>query len=502
MKKIQLKIIIGLMLIFGTSCNTILWEGDYSAITISNPTNKTQEVKFLVNKTSPFGSFVNMEELLSYVVADSESDEEAIEKVYEYFQSNRNPFCSEASPFEAVRDEENLLDRLFSYSFACCGDVNTMLARAYELLGYDATIISNPRHVIGEVSTGEKSFVVDANLGPFIQGSFAESQESSFEFLDSDPGMQYLYNSIFVDDGDANSFYELDAFPHVQLPTSFPVNLAPGETISFENKHTSDRVVTYPVYTKELTESYEESVFQYLGNGTITHNLKYNIVADDENGCRIYRLDSPYVMIEAAVKNLDLEKVKEFSFSLSKGNWSPFELTSSDFTINYAIYSEGSQEIILNPNTFLNDWGGYSYRLYLKPLIVTYDMNDKREDMDLVLYEDGIPLPYPNGDGIIEEGEGRYSVPHTNMLFFSTTDNSDPRTNGREYKAQVTTYTSLAEPFGRYHYYLNACPTVEGDFSFEDSLNVETIFQYNRLVLPEDIQKIKNLNPETIFSIE
>jgi SAM-dependent methyltransferase len=51
-----------------------------------------------------------------------------------------------------------------------------------------------------------------------------------------------------------------------------------------------------------------------------------------------------------------------------------------------------------------------------------------------VIYEDGIPLAYPHAhhDEIVQLGQGRF-VHWGEQLIFSTSDNSDPRENGRRY---------------------------------------------------------------------
>jgi hypothetical protein len=52
----------------------------------------------------------------------------------------------------------------------------------------------------------------------------------------------------------------------------------------------------------------------------------------------------------------------------------------------------------------------------------------------LVVYEDGVPLPKPHAshDEIRKRGEGAYSH-WKDEIYLSTSDNSDPRTNGRRY---------------------------------------------------------------------
>ena len=54
-----------------------------------------------------------------------------------------------------------------------------------------------------------------------------------------------------------------------------------------------------------------------------------------------------------------------------------------------------------------------------------------------LIYENGVPLAWPNSSHqeIWEKGNGRYSV-WNGSLYFSTSDNSDPRTNGRIYEIE------------------------------------------------------------------
>ena len=73
------------------------------------------------------------------------------------------------------------------------------------------------------------------------------------------------------------------------------------------------------------------------------------------------------------------------------------------------------------------------------------DDEDHRGQSTLALYEDGTllgPAHSANLD-VLVNGRGRYSYWRhgTNMLLFSTSDNSDPNTNGRTYR--------VSDPRGR-----------------------------------------------------
>jgi hypothetical protein len=50
------------------------------------------------------------------------------------------------------------------------------------------------------------------------------------------------------------------------------------------------------------------------------------------------------------------------------------------------------------------------------------------------VYEDGVPLPRPHADHQVIRKQGRGAFSHwTGAIYLSTSDNSDPRTNGRTY---------------------------------------------------------------------
>ncbi len=64
-------------------------------------------------------------------------------------------------------------------------------------------------------------------------------------------------------------------------------------------------------------------------------------------------------------------------------------------------------------------------------------MSDQEASSRLILLENGVAMPRPHcgHDEIRRQGEGRYS--HWGpTLYFSTSDNSDPTTNGRTYSVE------------------------------------------------------------------
>ena len=75
--------------------------------------------------------------------------------------------------------------------------------------------------------------------------------------------------------------------------------------------------------------------------------------------------------------------------------------------------------------------------LYMLPLGTQWMSQADLGLSPAVVYENGVPLAVPNSKpkSIRYDGNGRYSVTDGN-LYFSSSDNTDPRTNGRKYELE------------------------------------------------------------------
>jgi len=75
--------------------------------------------------------------------------------------------------------------------------------------------------------------------------------------------------------------------------------------------------------------------------------------------------------------------------------------------------------------------------LYILPLGTQWMSQSDLGLSPAVVYENGVSLAMPNSKpkGIRDIGNGRYSVTDGN-LYFSSSDNTDPRTNGRKYELE------------------------------------------------------------------
>ncbi|WP_339731896.1 transglutaminase-like domain-containing protein [uncultured Gimesia sp.] len=98
--------------------------------------------------------------------------------------------------------------------------------------------------------------------------------------------------------------------------------------------------------------------------------------------------------------------------------------------IRSTIKSETTRELI-TPDAILHDQGScYRARLAIPRSA------DRESSSKCVLLEDGKPLPHPHARHklIREQGRGHYSHWTTDTLYFSASDSSHPKTNGKKYE--------------------------------------------------------------------
>jgi hypothetical protein len=101
-------------------------------------------------------------------------------------------------------------------------------------------------------------------------------------------------------------------------------------------------------------------------------------------------------------------------------------------------YVQGNLSFPFNQQTIALQGKNASSRvgnLYMLPLGTTWMNQADLGISPAVVYENGVPLAFPNSmhQEIRDDGNGRYSI-WNGYLYFSSSDNSDPRTNGRVYE--------------------------------------------------------------------
>ena len=97
-----------------------------------------------------------------------------------------------------------------------------------------------------------------------------------------------------------------------------------------------------------------------------------------------------------------------------------------------------STAVTLNPKNVNAPESGNVYYYAVPGLASVADDNGVPMRSKMVLLENGTPLPYPHSiyDEIRKLGKGRYSHWNTG-IYFSSSDGSDPRTNGKRYTLSV-----------------------------------------------------------------
>jgi len=85
-----------------------------------------------------------------------------------------------------------------------------------------------------------------------------------------------------------------------------------------------------------------------------------------------------------------------------------------------------------------NDKNGNCYLIYVPQYVQVADDDQNPKRSTLELFEDGKPLgpPHTMHKEIREQGKGRYSH-YQSWIFMSTSDNTDPRSNGKKYTYKI-----------------------------------------------------------------
>jgi len=91
--------------------------------------------------------------------------------------------------------------------------------------------------------------------------------------------------------------------------------------------------------------------------------------------------------------------------------------------------------------------GGFAWTTSLGGMCILSDSEEFHRRSLLVLYENGKPLKMPHSthSDIREQGCGLYSH-WKDLLYFSTSDNTDPNTNGRRYQIGIEFTSSMNDP--------------------------------------------------------
>jgi hypothetical protein len=92
------------------------------------------------------------------------------------------------------------------------------------------------------------------------------------------------------------------------------------------------------------------------------------------------------------------------------------------------------------------DNGGFAFHAHVDVFEPLEENNDADQHSPVVLYEDGKPLGPARSmiADIMSKGGGRYTHAKGTGFIFSSSDNTDPRKNGRHYTAMCRTEAEVA----------------------------------------------------------
>lgn len=248
--------------------------------------NTGQPVRQIVatdgDKTYRIGS-VTVQELLHDIIKS-----DPIRDIYDYVSPAVEHFCSNGTYIPDEFKKATILNRLYSYSFGCCSDVNEpMLASLYVAAGYEGHVLSSALHVAIEVCdpTGNCHYAdVDQDL--FYDGGLDVARSLN-------GGIAYWFSDDKIHKQKNGELRPLAAEAEAIPPTEF--TFSPADYIAF----TTDPVQT-PVM--RIYDDLQISPVDSTRVGVAKISLSPYEVGEVE-GCMQYRMRFPYVLLSARLSD-------------------------------------------------------------------------------------------------------------------------------------------------------------------------------------------------------
>jgi hypothetical protein len=234
-------------------------------------------------KTYRIGS-VTVQQLLEDIIKT-----DPIRDIYDYMSPAVEHRCSNGSYILDQFRQETILNRLYSYSFGCCSDVNEpMLSSLYLAAGYEGHSFRSPHHVAIEVCDGTGvCHYADVDHDMFYEGGIDVARTLN-------PGVAYWFedSKVYKEDGQLRPLAaEGEAIP----PTVFIFN--PGDYIGFTRLP-----VELPVLRGYPGEEIYAPPSTSLGVAKLSL-VPYEVGRIDE--CVSFRIRFPYVLVGASVYQRD-----------------------------------------------------------------------------------------------------------------------------------------------------------------------------------------------------
>jgi hypothetical protein len=232
-------------------------------------------------KTYRIGS-LTVQELLGDIIKN-----DPIRDIYDYLSPAVEHLCSNGSYFRSEFLKETILDRLYSYSFGCCSDVNEpMLSSLYLAAGFEGHSFRSRHHVAIEVceSPGGVCHYTDVDHDLFYEGGIDVARALH-------GGIAYWFEDSIVYKDDDGQLLPLAVEGEEIPPTVF--NFNPGDYIGFTRDPVDEPVLR--VYPGEMPSSPPST---RVGIARI-FTAPYEVGRVDD--CISYRIRFPYVLLSAAI---------------------------------------------------------------------------------------------------------------------------------------------------------------------------------------------------------
>ena len=238
---------------------------------------------------------LTVQELLGDIVKT-----DPIGDIYNYIAPAFTHKCSNGSDIPAEFKKESVLERLYSYSFACCSDVNEpILSSLYLAAGYTGEALRSKYHVAIEVCDhNNRCYYADGDHDVLIEGDI-----DSVRAGDPDIAFWFADDILAKENGKLPPLTELgENIPPIEFP------FHPGDLIAFSPDPVTDPVLRrYPGDTPNIPAQTAEGIalidLSNYRSGWSVGNLF--------GQCPSYQIQFPYVLLSASAQETTTGEVIE-----------------------------------------------------------------------------------------------------------------------------------------------------------------------------------------------
>ena len=275
-----------------------------------------------------------------------------LQRIWTWTSQGFKHLCSASVPNVAIKENESILSRIYSYSFGCCSDVNSPIQLALlSQAGFNVSSVASTHHESTEVTLpNNETYYVDSDLKLFLRGT-----HNDFPYL------RTVLNSAQASDY-AKTFLSSKNKDLGQ----FNLVLKPGDSLEFTQTPISTNKIIVSPYPQKIEDS---SILKgtSLGKAHLFLDTFYKSFYNDGNDlCNHYSIQFPYALQSMTIQGTTSSY--GYIYPINNDSDKPIKVESHldgliDFNIpSYNVDYLTNSEVKQVSDTWNYPWGQYNLK--------------------------------------------------------------------------------------------------------------------------------------------